>query len=45
LKVAAAHVKVPWQAPQSCTVWTCCVGFPVADTPLWQLTQLAVTPR
>jgi hypothetical protein len=44
LNVATPHAIVPWHAPQSCVVWTCCAGLPDATTPLWQVAQIAVTP-
>ena len=43
--VETVQLNVLWQVLQSRAVTACCTGLPKAVVPLWQLTQLAVTPR
>ncbi len=43
--VATFQLNELWQVLQSRAVMACCTGLPKAVVPLWQLAQLAVTPR
>src|SRR5258708_31726129 len=43
--VATVRLNELWQVLQSSAVLACCTGWPKAVGPLWQLAQLAVTPR
>jgi hypothetical protein len=39
------QLKVLWQLPQSSVVLSCWTCFPIAVMPLWQLWQVALSPK